>query len=105
MDRTELKKRLVPFKERCAEKGRPLIGLCLEEAYPGDSSTSFIVQVKAHWFDGLSCSEIIDFLFDILWETTDVATRTKIFYLQILDGSDELRCVSDALLESEALQQ
>lgn len=44
MDRAELKKILEPFHAKCAEKGKPLLGICVEEAFPGDTSTSFIIQ-------------------------------------------------------------
>jgi hypothetical protein len=98
MDRTELKKTLEPFKAKCAEKGKPLVDICVEEAYPGDNSTSFIVQVKAPWVDGMYCSDAIDFLFDTLWETTDEEIRKKVFSIQVFDSSDELHCSSEAAI-------
>ena len=98
MDRTELKRILEPFKVRCAEKGKPLADICVEEAFPGDTSTSYIVQVKAPWVDDMYCSEAIDFLFDILWETTNQETRKKVFSIQVLDSHDELHCWSEATI-------
>lgn len=95
MDRTELKQILKPFKAKCAEKGRPLVEICIEEAFPGDTSTSFIVQVKAPWVDDMYCSDAIDFLFDTLWETTNEEVRRKIFSIQVLDSKDQLHCWSD----------
>jgi hypothetical protein len=92
MDRTELKTKLIPFQERCAAKGKQLTDLCIEDAFPGDSATSFIVKVKAPWVDGVSCSEALDFLFEILWETTDEPTREKIFSIHVMDSSDVLHC-------------
>lgn len=92
MDRTELKKRLEPFRTKCAEKAKPLMDICLKEAYEGDSSTSFIVQVKVQWIESMSYSDAIEFLFDVLWETTTVETREKVFAIQILGSKDILHC-------------
>jgi hypothetical protein len=96
MDRKQLKELLQPFSNQCAEKGKPLTDMCIEEAFPGDSSTSYIVQVKADWVDSTSCSDAIDFLFEILWETTDEETRKRIFSIQVLDTTDTLQCWSDS---------
>lgn len=95
MDRTELKSKLTVFQEKCAEKGKPLADLCIEDAFPGDSSTSFIIKVKAPWVDKMFCSEALDFLFDTLWETADEQTRAKVFSIHVLDSSDELHCSQD----------
>lgn len=95
MDRAELKKILEPFHAKCAEKGKPLLGICVEEAFPGDTSTSFIIQVKASWVDGMYCSDAIDFLFDTLWETTNEEIRKNVFSIQVIDSTSQLHCVSD----------
>ena len=92
MDRTELKSNLKNFQDLCAKRGMPLADLCVEEAYPGDNSTSFIVKVKAAWVDDMPCSKALDFLFDVLWESSDENIRTKIFMIQVLDSSDDLHC-------------
>lgn len=84
MDRAELMKALEPFNVRCAELGRPLDIVRLEEAYPGDSSTSYIVQVEAAWANGRSLWYAIDFLFNVLFETVPYKTRTKIFTIQVV---------------------
>jgi len=84
MDRAELMKALEPFGARCAELGRPLDKIRLEEAYPGDSSTSYIVQVEAAWANGRSLWYAIDFLFDVLFESVPYTTRTKIFTIQVV---------------------
>lgn len=98
MDRKELKKLLEPFQAKCSEKGKPLTNICVEEAFPGDTSTSYIIQVKAPWVDAMYCSDAIDFLFDTLWETTNVETRKKVFSIQVLDSRDELHCWSEAAM-------
>jgi hypothetical protein len=86
MDRAELMKALEPFSARCAELGRPLDSIRLEEAYPGDSSTSYIVRVEAAWANGRSLWYAIDFLFDVLFETVTYAMRTKVFTIQVVRG-------------------
>jgi len=95
MDRKQLKDLLQPFQTKCAENGRPLNEICVEEAFPGDLSTSYIIKVKAPWVDDMYCSEAIDFLFDTLWETTNEETRKKVFSIQVLDSKDELHCMSE----------
>jgi hypothetical protein len=92
MDREKLKEKLIPFRQKCEEKGKPLVDLCVEDAYPGDSSTSFIVKVKALWKDDMDCSEALDFLIDTLFETSDEETRKKVFSIQVIDSTDELSC-------------
>ncbi len=100
MDRKELTKKLQPFLQECKSRGYPLRDLCLEEAYPGVVSTSFIVQVVAEWVDELgSCSQALDILTAILWDTVDEQTRRHIFALYILDNQDLLHCASDPLHE------
>lgn len=97
MDRKQLKELLKPFQEKCAELGRPLADLCLDEAFPGDASTSFIIQVTAPWVEEMSCSEALDFLFDVLWETVDEQTRRKVFSIQVLDSKEDLHCWQDTV--------
>ena len=99
MDRNELEINLQPFREACQTKGKPLIDMCIVEAYPGDISTSFIIQVKADWIDDLACSEALDFLFDTLWETSDESTRKHIFSIEVLDSNDQLHCFSQNAVE------
>lgn len=95
MDREELKKELIKFQEKCAEKGKQLKDLCIGEAFPGDQSTSYIIQVTAPWVDNMACNEALDFLFDVLWDTTTEEVRQKIFSIQVLDSQEELHCLRD----------
>ena len=94
MDKSKLEELLQPFVSKCAEKGKPLMGIQIEEAFPGDSSTSYIVAVKGEWIDDISCSEALDFLIDALWETTDLETRRKVFYIKVLSSKDDFRLFS-----------
>jgi len=84
MDRAELMKALEPFRVRCAAMGRPLDSIRLEEAYPGDSSTSYIVQVEAEWANGRSLWYAIDFLFDVLFDTVPYSVRKSVFTIQMI---------------------
>jgi len=91
MDSVMLNSKLQPFFKRCAEKGRPIEQYTFDEAYPGDPTTSYIINVKASWFDTLSCYEILKFLFEILWETAEVETRIKVFAFKIFNSKMDLR--------------
>ena len=103
MDRSKLEGLLQPFMLKCAEKGRALDVVCIEEAFPGDISTSYIVQIKARWLDGINCFDALDFLFDVLFETTEEETRRKVFSIQILNSQNELHYSSEqALTEIKA---
>lgn len=102
MDRDTLETKLQPFVLKCAEKGYPLRSHCLDEAYPGDDSTSYFLRVTAEWIDTMDCSGALDILIDILWETTDIETRTMIFAIIIHDKHEQLHCWSPPLNTAEA---
>ena len=95
MDRNQLQSKLQSFRKACETKGKPLTDMCITEAYPGDISTSYIIQVKANWIDEMDCSEAIDFLFDTLWETSNENVRKHIFSIEVLDSNDQLHCLSE----------
>ena len=101
MDRNELETSLQPFKKACLTKGRPLADMCVFEAYPGDVSTSYIIQIKADWVENMDCSEAIDFLFDVLWETVEENIRKYIFSIEILDSNDQFHCYHESLSKTE----
>jgi hypothetical protein len=90
MDRkTELAGKLEKFRLKCEENKKPLMDMWLEEAFPGDNSTSFVVKVRAKWLDKLSLSEGLDILLDILWKTTDIPTRIQIFAISVINTNDK----------------
>lgn len=101
MDRKQLEVNLQPFRKACLNKGRPLTDMCVFEAYSGDVSTSYIIQVKANWIEEMDCSEAIDFLFDTLWETVAEDVRKYVFSIEVLDNNDQLHCYHKASLETE----
>lgn len=93
MDRkTTLLIKLEKFRKECEKKNRTLDDLCLEEAFPGDDSTSFVLKVKAKWLDKLSLSDGLDILIDFLWDSTSIATRTEIFSICVVNSADEFDC-------------
>lgn len=96
MDKEQLISNLHAFRERCMVLGKPLDEICLIEAFPGDSSSSFTLQVKAKWAEENSCYNILDFLFDVLFKTTDLETRRNIFYIQVLDSADKVHCFQES---------
>ena len=101
MDRNQLEVSLQSFRNECLSKGRPLEDMCIFEAYPGDISTSYIIQVKANWIEQMDCSDAIDFLFDTLWDTSDENIRKHIFSIEVLDSNDQLHCYSESSPEIE----
>jgi hypothetical protein len=88
MDTRELNNRLSNFKAKCTERHFPLTGFDLKAAYPGDDSTSYFIEVKASWIADTTCSDAIDHLVDILYDTTDEETRRHVFAIKILDSRD-----------------
>jgi hypothetical protein len=92
MDRKQLEAKLQFFKDKCAENNKPITNLCVIEAFPGDDSTSYILEVTAPWVDDMMCSDAIDFLFDILWETTEEDVRQSVFSIKVLDSKQEWHC-------------
>lgn len=90
-----LNEELKKFEERCKEKGKPLSNLCIVEAFPGDSSTSYILQVKLKGIEDEACTDILDFLFDTLWETTTKEVREQIFTIQVLTINEQLHCIGE----------
>ncbi len=95
MDRIKLERKLhQDFKEGCLKKGYPLIDICLEEAYPGDSSTSFIVNIIADWVKDMDCSNALDILIDVLWNTTEFEFREAIFAINVFSDKTTIHCQS-----------
>lgn len=95
MDRNKLEQKLnSSFKEECKKIGYPLTDICLDEAYPGDSSTSYIVNIVADWVETMDCSQALDILIDVLWITVDVEYREKIFAIKIFSDKSTLHCQS-----------
>ena len=91
MDTNKLNKNLGAFFKKCNDKGYPLENYCLIE-----NDTEYILEVKANWIDELdSCSKALDILNDILWETTDVETRKKIFAISVLDAEEQPHCYTE----------
>lgn len=90
MDRDELKRLLQPFRDECEKQGRPLKEIQLKEAFPGDISTSYILQISADWIEEIPAWDAIDFLFDILWKTADEEVRKHVFSIQVLNSGQQI---------------
>lgn len=92
MDPEQLKIKLSDFISACRLQGKPIDNLCIVEAYPGVTNTSYTLQVKEVWSQNILCSDAIEILYDILWETTTPEIRQNIFAIQIMDSEQELQC-------------
>ncbi len=91
MDRKQLEKDLQPFIDKCMQSGYPLTNYCLVE-----NDNDFILEIKASWIDELdSCSEVLDVLNDILWDTTSVEIRKEIFAISLLDKDQQSHCFTE----------
>jgi hypothetical protein len=96
MDRKQLESKLDRFVQKCKEDNYPLESLCLVE-----NVTDFTLEVKSKWIDELnSCTKAINILTNILWETTDVETRKKIFAISILDIDEQPHCYEELTLNN-----
>lgn len=104
MDRTQLNIALNKFLAYAAKNGYPLENLCLEEAFPGDVSTSYIVHITAPWVSSMTCSAALDILIDFLWITIEEQDRRQIFSLSIHDENQKLPCVSEQVFTSIATE-
>jgi hypothetical protein len=109
MDREELELKLNnDFKNGCTIKGYPIKEICLEDAYPGDDSTSFVLNVSAEWVVNMDCSSALDILIDVLWETTEIKHREAIFAINIFSDEETLHCqsidnINEAMRNSSAV--
>lgn len=93
MDRKELENKLkTSFKDACQNAGYPLQEICLEEAYPGDDSTSYMVRVVASWVKDMNCNSALDVLIDLLWDSVEENYRRYIFSIKIFADSDTFHC-------------
>jgi hypothetical protein len=66
----------------------------LNEAYPGDSSTSYILQLKASWVKDDECFRAIDFFTDVMFDVMSLEARKLIFSIQVLQSNNALHCES-----------
>jgi len=94
MDRSQLEIELGRFCGECQEMGYPIIIEGLSEAYPGVSGTSYTlhIRVKDKWSYGLSCSELLDKVLPVLWESTSEKARKMIFSLDIYNVENGMNC-------------
>ncbi len=92
MDNKELEREIELFKRTCVERGQPINNTCLKPAYPGDNSTSYILQLQAEWVK--DCFDAIDFFTTIMFETMSQNAREKIFSIQVFNSNDKLHCDS-----------
>ncbi len=100
MDNKKLKGELEldSFLSECTKRGKTVSDLCLKEAYPGDSSTSYIMQLKADWVKDDECFDAIAFFTEVMFDVMSLGARQRIFSIQVLRKNDELHCDSGELV-------
>jgi hypothetical protein len=94
MDSKELEIKLQGFLNACKASGKSIDKMCLMPAYPGVADSSYNVKVKGEWLNHTICSEALEILIDILFEQTDVETRTNIFCIRIINDNEDVSCES-----------
>lgn len=88
MDRKELSQNLQEFKKACEAKGYTMGDIYYETAYPGDTSSSYIVKmmVRKEWIKLMPTrGQALDALIDILWETTTPEIRAYVHVISIYE--------------------
>ena len=90
MDRKQLEPAIKAFVALVKQRGYDIQGTFLTEAFPGDSSTSYILEVAADWSQQVGYSATVDILIDALWDSMDVETRRHIFTIKIFDKVEDL---------------
>ena len=92
MDKKQIEPKLAVFRLACEKEGYPLVDLCLEETYPGVIGTSYTLLVKALWANDLCCSDALDILVPIFFNSTDVEVRRHVTGIKVTDIDEVLEC-------------
>src|SRR5437667_931088 len=100
MDRGKLKLEIEKFIGKCSDKGKPISEYCLNEAYPGDSTTSYFLQLKADWVKDDECFDAISFFTDVMFDVMSLEARKKIFSIQVVKKNDEFHCDSGEIIHA-----
>jgi hypothetical protein len=94
MDRKQLNIEIQKFIDRCNELQKPVLAFCLNEAYPGDSNTSYFFDLKAEWIKVNHRFDAISFFTDVMFEVMSIEARKKVFSIRVYKKDDELQCES-----------
>lgn len=94
MDKEQLISEVKKFAKQCAFAKRPINSFCLNEAYPGDSSTSYFLDIKADWIEEGECFDAISFFTDVMFDIMTVEARRKIFSIRVFTNEEALHCDS-----------
>ncbi len=86
MDKQQLRKALEPFREMLKDRGFALDSLTFEPAYPGDSSSSYVLTPTARWIKEQGQVKSLEILLDTLWKTTTVETRISVFCFNLKEA-------------------
>ncbi len=98
MDRKQLEntinKELYLFREESARRGYPLREACLVpfEAW----RPMYNIEVYADWIENMDCSDVLDILTPIMFDTMSEDARRNIFIIKILDKDDVVHCIEES---------
>lgn len=91
MDSKQLEIDLEPFLQACKQQNYEIEKFCLIK-----NETDFTLEVKSKWIDNInSCSEVLDILLPILWQTTSIDIRRQIFAISVLDTNEQPHCYEE----------
>ena len=96
MDKATLEQALLPFLELGKAEGKPFTIVRLDEAIPGIDTGSFIVRIVAAWAGQPGTEDVYGTLTDLLWRSTDEATRQAVFALNARATAAELISAAQA---------
>jgi hypothetical protein len=97
MDRKQLERKinqeLYLFREESAKRGYPLREACL---VPFETwRPMYNIEVYADWIENMDCSDVLEILTPIMFDTMSEESRSNIFIIKILDKDDVVHCVEE----------
>lgn len=102
MDKQTIINQIRAFNQACKDKGHTLSFCALVPEMEHYEHTSYTLQVFASWAQGMPCSDVFDILVPLLFESTTVEVREKIYRMDIYDRNGDLHCqFEDLIIENE----
>lgn len=98
MDIKQLKDEVIRFINAMKEDGKTFTFVALIPTYPGVTDTSYILQVKGDWIDGVDCVKIFDYMVPKMFTVLEQSTREFINRINIYDSKNDLHCSNGDLI-------
>ncbi len=102
MDKQTIINQVKEFNQECKNQGFGLSFCALVPDMPAYEQTSYTLQVFASWIEGMAWSDIFDILVPILFETTTIEVREKLYRIDIYDKNGNIHCwFPDLIIENQ----